>query len=200
MKKKISQTTRKFYNKWDHKLSFGFKNVSIFRNFSSEEIRAKNGNPSLTGIINFLNNQDTTSYAKRIERNVLDIYTNDTVLFDYLYEKFQENLRSAFSPGSQLSENSIVAKKYPHDRYRYKVFLQPHKIKSEDDRLRYINWLETQKPGISITDTVKKWFYKTSWNWDRRYMYVEDDKVLLMLKLKNPEALGTVYTYTIVDK
>jgi hypothetical protein len=31
-------------------------------------------------------------------------------------------------------------------------------------------------------------------------MYVEDESMLLMLKLKNPEALGTVYTFVISDK
>jgi hypothetical protein len=41
---------------------------------------------------------------------------------------------------------------------------------------------------------------KTDWNWDRRYVLVEDEGTLLLMKLKNSEVVGTVYNYVIVDK
>jgi hypothetical protein len=41
---------------------------------------------------------------------------------------------------------------------------------------------------------------KTEWNWDRRYVLVEDEGTLLMLKLRNPEVMGSVYNYVLSDK
>jgi len=37
-------------------------------------------------------------------------------------------------------------------------------------------------------------------NWDRRYILVDNEKTLLMIKLHSPDAIGTVYKYEIVDK
>jgi len=40
----------------------------------------------------------------------------------------------------------------------------------------------------------------TEWNWDRRYMYVEDEMTLLMIKMRSSEVLGRIYEYHIIDK
>jgi hypothetical protein len=47
---------------------------------------------------------------------------------------------------------------------------------------------------------VQKWFLKTDWNWDRRYVLVEDEGTLLMMKLRNSDVVGTVYNYVVTDK
>jgi hypothetical protein len=53
---------------------------------------------------------------------------------------------------------------------------------------------------VLISEVVKDWFIKTEWNWDRRYIFVEDAQTLLMLKLRNAEAIGRIYDYIIIDK
>ena len=53
---------------------------------------------------------------------------------------------------------------------------------------------------ILISPIVKDWFIKTEYNWDRRYVLVEDSQTLLLLKLRNSEALGRIYDYVISDK
>jgi hypothetical protein len=148
---------------------------------------------------------DKKSYAQRVERNTIDIYTNEEKLFNYLFNKFQSNVKSAFEPGKNQDsldqhQHVITANKFAHDRYQYKVFLQPHKLASADEKINFISWLSSQKDRVKISESVKQWFYKTNWNWDRRYMYVEDEQTLLLIKLKNPQAIGTVYTFVISDK
>lgn len=162
----------------------------------------KSSNPDIKMFTSILSGFDDSLYSKRIESTTIDIYTNEKAIFDILYDRCHSLVRLAYAPddGSDMSGNTIIAKKLPHDRYRYKVFLQPHKVESKEEKQQYLNWLDTQKPRINITDTVKTWFYNTNWNWDRRYMYVEDEQTLLILKLRNPNALGTVYSYTISDK
>jgi hypothetical protein len=205
MSNKVKQTTRKFYNKWTHKLSFVIKGISVIRTRSLDDAAVCAKGADICSFAKELSNFDPTHYAKRIESNTIDIYTNDPLMFVRLYTRFKDMVRLAFEPHPDLNDtdisgHTVLVKKLPHDLYRFKVFLQPHKVTSQEDKKKYINWLETQSPKIRISDTVKNWFHKTHWNWDRRYMYVEDEQMLLMLKLKNPEALGTVYTFVVSDK
>jgi hypothetical protein len=51
-----------------------------------------------------------------------------------------------------------------------------------------------------MSDTVKNWFIKTDWNWDRRYVLVEDDQTLFMMQLRSAEVIGKVHEYQILDK
>jgi hypothetical protein len=202
---KIKKTTRKFYNKWDYKVSFFIKGLGYMPRLTIDEAKKRGKSQDVIDMIEELEKFDSSKYTKRIESNIIDLYTNDRDFFDYFLNKFSSFVRLACElddDHSELLKNShtIVAKKYPYDMYHYKIFLKPHKFKSLEEKRKYLDWLETQKPNINITDNVKEWFYKTDWNWDRRYMYVKDDKTLLMLKLKNSEALGTVYSYVISDK
>lgn len=205
MLNKVKQTTRKFYNKWNYKISIRQKGVSLLRYRTPVEASAEAKTEDLKNIFISLSTIDQSLYCKRIENDILDIYTNDKSIFDMLCQKHSILVKNAFAPAEGIEDllsdsHSIIVKKLPHDRYRYKVFLQPHKITDMQEKTNFINWLSTQGSRINITETVKTWFYKTHWNWDRRYMYVEDDKTLLLLKLKNAAALGTVYTFRVSDK
>lgn len=205
MSNKVKQTTRKFYNKWNYKISMLQKGVTSLRYRTPAEAADEAEHPELKSICLSLSTLDHTSYCKRIENHILDIYTNDKSIFDMLYQKHIGIIRSAVAPAEGIEDllsdsHSVVVKKLPHNRYKYKVYLQPHKIADAQEKNRFINWLATQEPRVNITETVKQWFYKTQWNWDRRYMYVEDDQTLLLLKLKNSDALGTVYTFRVSDK
>jgi len=204
MSNKTKLTTRKFYNLWNYKLSFRIKGVTALRLLGLPGSSISSKSEEIEAIARELSLLDTKSYAKRIESNIIDIYTNDEKIFNNLYEKFKDYLRHSFAPHPDLESldngHTILTKKLPHDIYKYKVFLQPHRISSREEKEKYMDWVDKQKPKVHITDTVKNWFHKTHWNWDRRYMYVEDEQMLLMLKLKKPEALGTIYTFVISDK
>jgi hypothetical protein len=51
-----------------------------------------------------------------------------------------------------------------------------------------------------MSEAVKTWFIHTDWNWDRRYILVDEESTLLMLKLRNSDFMGKIYEYVIVDK
>lgn len=181
------------------------KGVSSLRYKTPIEAANYTEHPVLKSICISLSTLDKSAYCKRIENNVLDIYTNDKCIFDMLHQQHSAIIRTAFAPTAGIEDllddaHSVVVKKLPHNRYKYKVYLQPHKIIDAQEKNRFIIWLDTQGSRVNITETVKQWFHKTSWNWDRRYMYVEDDQTLLMVKLRNADALGTVYTFRVSDK
>jgi hypothetical protein len=218
---KANITTRKFYNKWLYKVTLNIPGVAIFRQYKLEEVPSinfagKHSNHSTIGraalrkqelisLSVFLLQWDSELWSKRIERHSIDIYTNDKTMYSDLLSTFESIISSMSEPNEcdlGLLENTgtIIVKKFPHDRYAYKAFLLPHKLKDRQDKRDYVNWISGQNDRILISDVVKEWFVKTDWNWDRRYVLVEDSQTLLMLKLRNPDVLGRIYDYVISDK
>lgn len=157
----------------------------------------------LAGLLTSLNKDQ---YYIRVEGKICDVYCNDAGVFERLKSLEGVEPMLISSPDLQnidkliQQKRNILCKKLPFNRYLHKVYLQPHKLRDRHERESYINWLKTQQPRVHVTENTLKWFVRTEWNWDRRYMYVEDEKTLLILKMKNSEALGTVYTYDVCDK
>lgn len=218
----LKPTTRKFYNKWMYKATLLLPGVALYRLHSLEAIpsltfdtngyhrhstlsRASANKENIIKLSILLTSFNKDEWSKRIESNSIDIYTNSKEIFDTVLAEMKDIVRSAYAPvdgNKAILENttSIIAKKLPHDKYAYKAFLMPHRIKDRQEKEEYIRWIETQGDKILMSSRVKDWFIKTDYNWDRRYLLVEDEATLLMLKLRKSEAIGRVYDYIISDK
>lgn len=222
---KLRYTRRKFYGKWLYKVTVSVPGVSIFRLKSVSEVlmfcigekpsesygytvkeRAYQHKTEIRTIADTLAKWSESAWAKRIEDNIMDIYTNDPSLYNDAIVKLGNLVTCYYQPAEGNlktldSGSNVVVKKYPHNRYKHKVFLLPHKIILDSKtRKDYLDWLTVQSPRISISEAVKKWFMTTNWNWDRRYIYVDDEQSLLLLKLRNSEVVGKVYNYVLADK
>ena len=224
---KPKETKRKFYNKWIYKVTVKSPGVSMFRMKTFEEIIdfCYSSEPertdtywsriyrsywhhrvSLLNLTKFLMPVDNSIYTKRIEKDCIDLYTNDSAFYNSICDNFSDLIVQKFEPVVDNlnlldNEKTVICKKLPHDKYKYKVFLRPHKMKNDvPNKQHYLKWLDTQSDRVLITEAVKRWFIETDWNWDRRYMYVEDKPTLLMLSLRNSEVLGQVYEYVKADK
>jgi hypothetical protein len=192
----------------DYKDTINFLNnpTNYAQTIFSSHTKALKNKETLLEVTKMLDSLDLKDFAKRIEVNTLDIYVNDRSLFDNISTKFESLIVNRSAPNTanlELLENTnfILSKRLPHNKYRYKVFLLPHRFKGDRTaKKRYIAWLDTQGDRISISDSVKNWFLTTDWYWDRRYMYIEDANTLLLLKMRDSEALGKIYEYMIVDK
>lgn len=219
---KTKFTNKKFYNKWCYKLSLYSRGVSVFRYFNESDLYkflsvnddknyrgflfsdAASNKQELTRIFNSIEKLEKDSYAKRLERNQIDLYCNDKSIFENLKLELYDLIIKQVEPSSLLKDNDsekISVKKLPHDKFKYKVYLKPHKLKKDQDaKKKFLDWLDSQSPRISISHSVKRWFMITDWNWDRRYMWVEDESTLLMLKLRNTDICGKVLEYQLCDK
>lgn len=206
--KKSRPTKRKFYGKWLYKVTLGIRGIYTIR-YSSDT--TKHWNPVFidTSLIDCLVNKlasvPSGSWAKRIEAERIDIYTNEYDLYQQLSEQFAHCVVHRFEPMCDLSQlvdsNVSVVNQYPHGTYQYKVFLTPHKFNGDNDaKAQFLDWLDTQQDRIMISNAVKHWFRHMNWNWDRRYLYVQDEQTLLMLKMRESNAVGKVYKYTLADK
>ena len=196
LKPKISN--RKFYNKWLYKVSLRVVGSYIFRRYPIGEVGLCSSDALIIDLDKFLSTLPPNDYATRVEFSVLDIYVNDAALQQTIIKRFSAAVRNYAVPSERVldsndNELTIFANRYAHNRYRYKVFLHPHKINSREDKIRYLNWLATQGDKIRISEAVKQWFIFTNWNWDRRYLYVEDEQTLLMLKIRSADAIGPIY-------
>lgn len=207
-----------------YKVSLKIKEAAIFRNYPLSYIidycitgntdnrpyslltRAWYNKDQIQDLSELLIKYDSKLWTKRIERDIVDLYTNDVDFYETVSSKFESVLQHRFEPDTEVIDlldqpQVIVATKLPHNRYNYKVYLLPHKLAgNKEAKTKYVDWLKSQCPRITCTSAVQKWFIKTDWNWDRRYVLVEDEHTLLLMKLRNSEVVGRVYKYHITDK
>lgn len=205
---KIKFHNRKFYGKWNYKITLtvsvgahNLKNIKLLdysNRFTTEQKK------ELTDLAWYLSLFPSDKIQIRVEYKSVDIYTNDKKIIDEISEKFSDSLKHIVEVIETVREDSgthVFVKKLPHDTYEYKVYLKPHTFKDDrSSKKQYLDWLDSQGSKIKISQKVKDWFMSTNWNWDRRYMYVEDESTLLMLTMRNPSAIGTVYRHVIIDK
>jgi hypothetical protein len=221
---KHSITKKKFYGKWLYKATLRIPGIPILRMNSLDNAidllskscldeyigyhyykKASANKEDMTGLCQYLKSLNTNDWYKRIERDNIDLYTNDPTIYNYLIDRFQHILCLTVEPDISRKEeyednHHILCKKLPHDRYRYRVYLKPHKMNSDRSaKQSYISWLENQN-NVLISQAVKNWFIATDWNWDPRYILVEDHKTLLFLHMRNSEVLGRIYEYALSDK
>lgn len=222
-KPKIKLTKRKFYNKWLYKVTLEVGGAAVFRHASFDKIKEYVENSKGHGheyalsskvysnrnlilkLTDYLESKDPKSYSKRIESSLFDFYTNDKEFYEEISTEFESVLIQKFEPSEKglsiLDEpNKVHVKKLPHGIYNFRVYLLPHKITDKSEKEKYMGWVRSQNPRIRCSEVVEDWFIKTNWNWDPRYVLVEDEKTLLMLKLRNSEAVGRIYNFIVSDK
>ena len=222
---KTKLTNRKFYGKWLYKVSLHLNGSTIFRQKTLDYIKsfclsayteerpytvlakAYKEKENILALANFLERYDSKLWTKRIESSRIDFYTNDVEFYNKLSSNFKDILVHRFEPDPasidqlNVSPSTVVVKKLPHNKYQYRAYLLPHKMAGDKEgKKKYIAWLKTQEDRVTCTPAVEKWFMTTDWNWDRRYILVEDESTLLMLKLRNSEVVGRIYNYVVSDK
>jgi acetylornithine deacetylase/succinyl-diaminopimelate desuccinylase-like protein len=223
---KTKPTTKKFYGKWLYKASFQLEGCVLFRTKTLEEvnnfclgpepethywhatnIKAYANRETILDLSNFLGGYTKEDYNLRIESSFFDVYTNNPKFYNSVSNRFAGMLRHRFEPDAATAEllnenkNYISVKKLPKERYNYRVYLLPHKMaKDREGKQKFVNWLKAQSPRITCTPAIEKWFVTTDWNWDRRYVLVEDESMLLMMKLRNADVVGKIYNFVISDK
>jgi len=206
-------TKKLFYGKWLYKVSYNIDGCSFIRHKSFDGIdntieklvpnstynrKIINSKDDLVHLTGLLKKVPGNSYDIRIETNIIDVYTSDEAFFNTMLCLLPEKIRFAQKPEQQLSDkHTILVKKYPQDKFTMRVYMKPHKM-DVSEKPQYIKWLKSVN-GVSISDAVSQWFITTHWNWDRRYILVDSEKTLLMLKLKNSNVVGTVYNLIIQD-
>ena len=220
---KHRQTKKLFYSKWPYKVTYLIRGISVLRERTLAQLQAYISNPPdrvlrwkgsfhtdiqqnskiIIDMAYFLDSLKKDSFQIRIEANIIDIYTNNRDILDKLLKFYPEQISNVFepAPGTEnlLGRKNIIVNKLPDNRFKHKVFLSPHKNINGVDKALIVKWIKEQS-NLHITDSTAQWFIATSWNWDRRYIMAEDEKALLMLKLRCGDLIGAVYDYQVVDK
>lgn len=219
------KTRRKFYNKYLYKSTLRLPGISIIRftgtkshvvdlylsTVDVDELTyrksttsdALNYHQEIVSILRYIELAGKGNIHTRIEGDCIDLYTSDKTHYDFINSNFEDNLRQRFEPDDLTldlvrDQNVMICSKLPKNRYNYRVYLRPHVLaKDSEAKLRFLQFLEGLNGHVSITAAVKLWFIKTDWNWDRRYILVEDEATLLMLKLRNSDVIGKVVRFVI---
>ena len=221
------ETKKLFYNKWIYKIGLNIQGCAVLRmksgqaleDFLSElpfsfpavkysgslQARAMNSKNTLIKLNFLLQSYEKKTYSTRIEGDFFDVYTNNKTIISEIQEEFDKYVRLISKPKVKnidlllKNEHSIFVRSLPKEKYEYRVYLKPHRV-DQDKKSSFLSWLETQGDATSISPSLADWFTKCSMNWDRRYILVDNDKTLLMIKLHTPDAVGTVYKYQVTDK
>ena len=214
-------TEKKFYNQYLYKVSLRCRGARIFKILDPEKIRNINGYEIKVSYFPWNNLRHyekqlivdiaevlrdfPEQYGTRVEGTILDIYTNVPTLYDALSKAFPINIIHRFEPDLASldildEKNTLAVKKLPHGKYSYKVFLKPHCLSNIDEKVRLMDYMESLKPAITLTHAVRSWFIHTYTNWDRRYILVDNEQTLMLLKLRQGSVFGQCYKYVVVDK
>ena len=223
----VKETKKLFYNKWLYKISLDIPGCAILRNRSGDDLeyflsdlpfsfpanqfpqslqaRALKSKKTLIELNLLISSYDKSTYTKRIEADFFDLYTNNKTLLNEIEQNFNSCVRLVSRPKTKNvnkllnNKNTIYVESLPKEKYEYRVYLKPHRVQ-QDKKSGFLKWLGDQGDKTSLSGSLIEWFIKCTINWDRRYILVDNDKTLLMIKLHTPEAVGTVYKYEIVDK
>lgn len=216
---KIKTSKKKFYNEFDYKITLFIEGSECLRYYPINEskkflengtipkfyisdqrkLKIMQNKNLLINLCNLLINYDKNTWKKRIERSYIDIYSNNIDLVNDLKLNLYDHITTVFEPDKEtLDPFTIKVKKIPDNKFKYRVFLLPHKLKGDlDAKKNYISWIESQNEKIKMSDAVKTWFMKSDWNWDPRYILVDEESTLLLLKLRNTELVGRIYKFII---
>jgi hypothetical protein len=218
------KTKKKFYNRYIYKISLAIPGTSSLRwhNFSDLLEFINSGKPGnvtsrwlsnalqdaidyksiWVDLIMLINSFDKKTFSKRIEGDVIDFYTNDKNFYESIGNEFSKFVRIRSEPkeGHEKelldSEKKIFVNQLPYEKYQYRAYLTPHKM-DRQSRISLAKWLDKQKPKITFTNSIEKWLIATDQNWDRRYIHVEDEQTLLMIRLRAPQIIGQIFKYVL---
>ena len=151
-----------------------------------------------------LNNIPNGEFQKRSESDVINVYTNDENFISSCKIDLAHRIVELYEPTSEslsllnTEEKVILVNKLPYKKYNFRVIIKPHKL-NQQQKEQFIKFLENN-PGIGLQENVKKFILTNKQNWDRRYIYVDGEKTLTMLKIAFAEAVSTIHRYVINDK
>ena len=217
---KTLTTTKKFYDKWLYKVtidvsqySHALLNFNKFHNRMKEfcengsywwsftkhqQNRLKLHKDAIIELVDFVDMYPKTDWSTRTEYN-MSIFTNDVNMYNAMCAKFTviERWEPDLTNATLDTPNVIAVKKLPYGKYRFKVFLKPHKILDPAEKQEYIKWMNTQVPRITFSEAIQDWIMYTRWSGDARYILVEDEQTLLMLRMRNQAIIGRIYEHVV---
>ena len=217
---KTLTTTKKFYDKWLYKVTIDVSQYSAaLLNFNKFRNRMKefceNGSywwsftkyqqnllklhkDAIIELVDFVDMYPKTDWSARTEYDI-SIFTNDVDMYNAMCAKFTviERWEPDLTNPILDTPNVISVKKLPYGKYRFKVFLKPHKILDPAEKQEYIKWMNTQVPRITFSEAIQDWIMYTRWSGDARYILVEDEQTLLMLRMRNQAIIGRIYEHVV---
>lgn len=218
---KTLTTSKRFYDKWLYKVTIDFSDFEMslsrfnklhskikeycqtgdyFWNFEFWQVESMDAHKTqILEFIDVMESYPKDSWYTRLEY-YFTVFTNDIKLYDELSAKYVivERSEPDLSNISLIEPNTISVKKLPFGRYQYKVYLKPHKIVDPVEKLEYIKWMKTQVPRITFSEPIRDWIMYTRWSGDARYILVEDEYTLLLIRMRNQAIIGRIYRHVVI--
>ena len=219
------KTKKKFYNQFIYKVTLDAPGSGALRWYNFSQILNLSTNTPLTvhdwqekilsdlrantkfwiDLTGLILQFDKKEWRKRLEGNNLDLYTNNKPLYTGLCNTFPNQIIRRFEPAKGTeqtllnSHKQIFCKEIPHSKYNYRCYLHPHKL-DIDQKEKVCEWFDRQGDNTTFSKSIKQWFLTTNENWDRRYVLIDNEQTMLLLRLLSPSVIGQTHKYVKHDK
>jgi hypothetical protein len=202
----IPQITNKlFYGKYPYKVKTFVKGASIIKTGGIKRIMnlclGDNGNDLIKAYHSHLDPKALYSYCEsteefilggvhtRFEYNWASYYLETKPEYEKLHKKLSPWVVSITEPCSdqdlkQLihnTKNIVICDKLPYEIYQYRIYLgtaMPISLRSN-----FLEWSRNYGIKIKISKSTNEWLQGTKYFLQDPFMYVEDVKLLSMIKL-----------------
>ena len=218
-------TTKKFYNKWSHKVVLENPNTSSFPQalgifvydihkgicssvvpwyFKELKVSATN----YREMHSLFNKYPRSKWWCRRYYSTAAIFTNDQDFVDEICEKLPEWVLELHSPTPETleffevaSDPTILVKQFPHNDFEYKVTVNLRSLQRViDNEPEKIDWVYENKHLFKVPTSA--WAKRYNLNrydlWRSNYMYVKDKNALLMLRLLGSIPIKKVHKFVLV--
>lgn len=203
---KVHNTSKLYYKKYPYKVETRVKGSHFIRSGADYAIDMCNqrlaDNKSYNYKFRDLNNNDILNLVEfiksskkfveqgiktRSEWGTFIFYLEDEKTFNKVVKKVNPWIRSVSKPASKedlekLLDNKKITlcNKLPLKKYHYKIFL--NRKMPVHRREKFFEWTQNYGDSIRFSGVSKRWMHGVGWCYDP-YMYVEDSKLLLMVKM-----------------
>jgi len=205
------KSSKLFYNKWPYKIECTIVGASRLSYLGAETCRLfcageipdaiphwiRNYKMSKTDrqqLLHFTNNAEPFLKLKdqlqiRTENKHFNFFCKDKVLLENIYNALEPWVINVYGPSNDEELNfmldnghkKILRDDLPKNGYQYKIYLK--ETLELDKRLDFLSWLEKFPDKVIISKTTKYWLTGgRKWSYSP-FMYVKDEKMLMMIGL-----------------
>jgi hypothetical protein len=214
---KISKTTKLFYGKWPYKVSVHTRGAHLIRFYGADILIRRFDDSNDNFRYHGLKPHDLKDLEKcargvlklksipnikyRYEGGTINLFTDTMEVFNVICNTFLSKIVQVWQPSndSEIQHlknniNHIIVDVLPYNKYKYKILLKyntPAAIRES-----VVKWLENN-PGSTRPSNATKRFLNCRSYIQSPFIYIEDDKTLMMLQLIAGEQIKKTEKYII---
>ena len=214
---KISKTTKLFYSKWPYKVSVRTRGAYLIRFYGAEILIRRFDDPTDNFSYHRLKPHELEDLEKcarnvlklknipnikyRYEGGTINLFTDTIEVFDIICNTFLSKIVEVWKPTNDFeiqhlkdNINNVIVDVLPYNKYKYKVVLRYNTPAAIRESI--FKWLGNNQFSTRPSNATRRFLTCHSYI-QSPFIYIEDDKTLMMLQLIAGEQIKKTEKYII---